>query len=123
MTALRTGSIVRIWHGSRGHDYVIACVNRAEKKIGLIKNNCINNDGSIHAATNEVHKWVEYHNLGGERIVPRINRVIGYRGISEQRLVDFLRIVAPNNVIALREDYNLKASIDLAQDNRAATTY
>ncbi len=123
MTALRTGSIVRIWHGTRGHDYVIACVNRAERKIGLIKNNCINNDGSIHASTNDVHKWVDYQNLGGERIVPKINRVIGYRAINDEYLVDFLRIVAPQNVIALREDYNVRAGIDLAQDNRAATMF
>lgn len=57
------GTIVRLWHDTRGHDYVVVGVSRRDKKIALIKHNCINRDGSIHASTANyylAHKTLNY---------------------------------------------------------------
>lgn len=129
MTQLTTGTIVRIWHGTRGHDYVIACINSGNRKIGLIKNNCINNDGSIHQALhtqalyNNRMKWIEYQNLGDEKIVTKVNRIVGTRELNRDHIATFVLASAPTGTRALRASDRLKAGIDPAMDNRTATTY
>ena len=71
------GTIVRLWHDTRGHDYVVVGVSRRDKKIALIKHNCINRDGSIHASTASyyvAHKTLSYNSSG---FISGINSIIG----------------------------------------------
>lgn len=71
------GTIVRLWHDTRGHDYVVVGVSRRDKKIALIKHNCINRDGSIHASTANyylAHKTLNYSSSG---FISGINSITG----------------------------------------------
>ena len=45
---LITGNIVKIWHGNRGHDYIVVAAQKDTSRVGLIRNTCLNNDGTIH---------------------------------------------------------------------------
>lgn len=117
---LHNGSVVKIWHGTRGHDYVVVAINRVEKKIGLIKHTCINNDGTIHGNTLRVNKWIPYEELGVQKIVPRITRVVGTRDIDNTIIRDFLIATGENRVIAVSAAHNVVASVDRANDARLA---
>lgn len=117
---LQNGSVVKIWHGTRGHDYVVVAINRAQKKIGLIKHTCINNDGSIHGNTLRVNKWIPYEELGVQKIVPRITRVVGTREVDNSILRDFLIATGETRVIAVSTAHNVVASVDRVNDARLA---
>lgn len=61
------GTIIRIWHNTRGHDYVVVGISPTDRKIALIKHNCINNDGTIHSSTASsylAHKVLAYDMFG-----------------------------------------------------------
>jgi len=117
---LQNGSVVKIWHGTRGHDYVVVAINRAQKKIGLIKHTCINNDGSIHGNTLRVNKWIPYEELGVRKIVPRITRVVGTRDVDNSLIRDFLVATGETRVVAVSAAHNVVASVDRANDARLA---
>lgn len=76
-TKVTLGTVVKIWHGTRGHDYVVVGVDTNSREVHLIKHNSINQDGSIHAATAEAyfsHKKVSYNTHG---IITGISTVLG----------------------------------------------
>ncbi len=117
---LVNGSVVKIWTGSRGNDYVVVAVNRSTKKIGLIKHTCINQDSSLRAGLGKVHKWLNYEEFGVQKIVPRVTRVVGTRSVDNQQLREFLVRVGEANVVAASPAHNIVANVDTAQDARTA---
>ena len=122
--SVKTGTLVKIWHNGRGHDYALACINHSQKSIGLIKNNCINNDGSIHASTKGIHKWLPFGELGDTRIVPGITRVLGDRVLDTRAIYDTLIVphvtLTGDAVTVVLPEHNLIANV---QDNRTSVTY
>jgi hypothetical protein len=77
-TRVTIGTIIKIWHGTRGHDYVCVGVDASKKELHLIKHNSINADGAIHASTAKAyfsHKKVSYNNLG---IISGVSTVQGH---------------------------------------------
>lgn len=117
---ISNGSVVKIWNGSRGHDYVVVAMNRTTKQIGLIKHTCINQDGNIRSNTIGVHKWLSYEEFGVQKIVPRITRVVGTREVDNSVIANFLRASGHRNVIAARVSHNVIANPDVAADARQA---
>ena len=117
---LQNGSVVKIWKGTRGHDYVMVAINRTAKKIGLIKHTCINDDGSIHGALMGIHKWIPYEVLGEQKIVPRITRVVGTRQVDNAKIRQFLLQIGETNVVAVSPAYNVIAGADAVTDARLA---
>lgn len=127
-----TGSVISVWHGSRGHLYVVAGVNRGDKTISLIKNNCINNDGSIHAATQEAarfHLEIPYQEFCIDedepqiKMVSKVNRVYGTREINRRELANFVRnCVGSTTLRALKSEDAIYPSFN-AEDHRAAVTF
>jgi|JI10StandDraft_1071094.scaffolds.fasta_scaffold11426_5 hypothetical protein len=117
---IANGSVVKIWNGSRGHDYVVVAVNRTSKQIGLIKHTCINQDGNIRSNTVQVHKWISYEEFGVQKIVPRITRVVGTREVNNAILSQFLADCGHTGVIAARVTHNIVANPDGATDARQA---
>jgi hypothetical protein len=115
---LLNGSVVKIWHGTRGHDYVVVCIDRNAKKIGLLKHTTINYDGSIHGAVTGVRKWIPYEELGTQKIVPRIARVVGVRQIDSTQLANFFSEIGVTNVAAVGHVHNVVTAIDTANDAR-----
>lgn len=125
--SIQTGTLVKIWHNGRGHDYVVGCLDHDARRVGLVRNNCINTDGSIHAATARaanMHKWIPYHELGEQRIVPSFTRIIGDREIDTRAMYDALvrpyAIETGHNVSVVLPEHNL---FNAVQDNRASVTY
>ncbi|RLA61412.1 MAG: hypothetical protein DRQ78_08725 [Epsilonproteobacteria bacterium] len=122
---LVTGSVVKIWNENRGHDYVIVGIQgrSGHKKLGLVKNTCINNDGSFHAATRKIHSWIKVEQMEDFGTAPRVVRVEGSRVISRNHVTNFVRSRCGNR--SLR---SLKASDEVypdlgSIDARSATSY
>ena len=90
---LVTGSIIKIWQENRGHDYMVLGVKgiAGNKKLGLIRNNCVNNDGEIHAATKRIHKWIDIEKQDGFNTVANAKRVEGTRSYSRTGIRNFVR--------------------------------
>lgn len=93
-TPVTTGTIIRIWHGSRGHDYVVMGRKTDTKQVMLLKHNCINNDGSIHAATIKhdyiSHKELRYTDQG---IVQNVKTIVGCMEKTGSRFTNFVKNV------------------------------
>lgn len=117
---LVNGAVVKIWHGTRGHDYVFACIDRTNKKIGLIKHTAINQDGSIHAAVTGIRKWINYEELAGQKIVPKVARVVGVREVDNAKIQQFLLEIGITRVVAVSQVHNVIASNAEANDTRRA---
>ena len=82
------GTIVRIWHDCRGHDYVFCGVDTSKKEVLLIKSNCINNDGSIRSNTTGFHKRIPVSKLGSKRmVVSRVSRICGERAVVDADII------------------------------------
>lgn len=88
---IKRGSVVAIWHHPKGHKYVVAGEDTANRKLLLVKLNCLNNDGSIHKATRRFHRAIPYTIVGGNRVVKGVTRVLGQKDIRSynfKRLLD-----------------------------------
>lgn len=129
---LQTGSIVSVWHGSRGNLYVLAGINFGSRTLSFIKHNCINNNGTIHGATKKarkIHLEIPFENLEDDeleetlKIVPRINRVHGTRNINYAELASFVRRdVGSNTLRCLKAEHAVYPGIE-AEDHRLATSF
>lgn len=91
---LETGSIVKIWNGSRGIDYMVVGVERDDRvpiRLGLLRNTCLNSDGTVRANTTRIHKWLQISDDEGFGVAQQVKRVCGTRSLpSFTGLNDFL---------------------------------
>lgn len=83
---IKKGSVVKIWHHPRGHDYVVVAENPIRKKLYLIKLNCLNQDGTVHKSTKRFHKTLSYTQVGGRRVINNINKVLGEKCLRDYSL-------------------------------------
>lgn len=122
---LETGNIISLWHGNRGHLYVVAGLNRGRKTLSLIKHNCINNSGHVHASTQRFHLEIPVDDfLEGTKVATKINRVYGLKEINKPALQDFVRNrVGSRTTVALTADHEIYPPIDVTADHRAAVSY
>jgi hypothetical protein len=122
---LVTGSVVKIWQENRGHDYVILGIRgtSGNRKLGLLRNTCINNDGEIHAATNKIHKWVDVEQLDEFNTAIRVKRVEGSREVSREGIRNFVRCrVGDTAIRALKDTDEVYPELH-AVDARSASMY
>ena len=90
-STLTLGTIIRIWHGTRGHDYVFCGVDKATQEVLLLKNNCINMDGSIHASTKRFHKRLPLIKLAKRQAyASRVSYVRGERKVDPKVIERFI---------------------------------
>ena len=87
---IKKGSVVKIWHYSRGHDYVVVGENSTKKELYLIKLNCLNGDGTVHKSTKRFHKTLSYTQIGGRRVVSNVNKVLGEKDLRDYSLESLL---------------------------------
>jgi hypothetical protein len=123
---LTTGCIVSLWHGNRGHMYVVAGINVAAKTLGLIKHNCINSDGNIHKATRlagKFHKEIaveDFEDFDGAKVATKVNRVFGQKQINRQALATFARQdVGSTTLRELKSDHEVYPPLEVTADHRA----
>lgn len=98
---INKGSIIKIWHNAKGHDYVLVGDDPVNKELYLLKANCLNKDGTVHKSTIAYHRTLKYSTIG------RKNLVKGVTGLNKRkkdlRNYDFSQITPPN-VQILPED-------------------
>ena len=107
---IKLGTVVKIWHHPKGHDYVVVGEDLDNKELLLIKNNCLNNDGTVHGSTTKFHKKLSYSDFTGVRSVSGISRILGQKDLSE---FDFDHIL-PTGCRVIPEHKTFKTS---AQSN------
>ena len=86
ISQVKKGSVVKIWHHPRGHDYVVAGYNPTKKHLNLVKLNCLNNDGNVHASTSKFHKHLKYTKIGSKYVVKGVNKILGSRDLDDSGL-------------------------------------
>ena len=92
LDSIELGTVIKIWGHPKGHDYVVAGEDLQKKELLLIKNNCLNTNGTIHASTTRFHKKLSYEKIGNNRVVSGVTRILGQR--SDTRLCDFSRLLS-----------------------------
>lgn len=85
------GTVVKVWKEHRGHDYVIIGEDTINQKLLLVKNTCLNDNGSLHASTKDFHIRIPYTVIGGQRVASGITKILGLK--SDIRHYSFNRIV------------------------------
>ena len=79
---IKLGSVVKIWHHPKGHDYVVVGEDLVKQELLLIKNNCLNNDSTVHGSTKSFHKKLSYSDIAGTRIVDGVSKILGVKDVS-----------------------------------------
>ena len=106
---IKKGSVVKIWHHPRGHDYVVVGENSTKKELYLVKLNCLNEDGTVHKSTKRFHKTLSYTQIGGRRVVNNVNKVLGEKELKDYSL-DSLLIEYEDSVQVLPVNKNFVCS-------------
>lgn len=106
---IKKGSVVKIWHHPRGHDYVVVGENSTKKELYLVKLNCLNGDGTVHKSTKRFHKTLSYTQIGGRRVVSNVNKVLGEKDLKDYSL-DSLLIEYEGSVQVLPVNKNFVCS-------------
>ena len=91
MSKIGLGTVLRIWHHPRGHDYVVVAKDNVKKGIYLLKLNCINNDLSIHLGSYKFSKFLPFTEVGKSKVISRVTRVIGQKRLNQQIIQEFLK--------------------------------
>lgn len=60
MSPVSFGTIIKAFRGSIGLDYILVGMNTTKKEIYAIKHNCINQDGTVHAAVRRHRRVFKY---------------------------------------------------------------
>lgn len=97
MSPIGFGTIIKSWRGSKGLDYIVVGINTARREIYAIKHNCINEDGSVHAAVRRHKRVFKYTLTPSSRagIVKGITSVMGQKqSLNVQVITTFNQSVA-----------------------------
>lgn len=79
---IKKGSVVTVWSYPKGHNYVVAGEDTRNRRLLLVKLNCLNNDGyTVHGSTKKFHRVVPYTVVGDTKVVKGISRVVGQKNI------------------------------------------
>ena len=99
---IKLGSVIKIWHHPKGHDYVVVGEDLVKQELLLIKNNCLNKDDTVHGSTKSFHKKLSYSEIAGTRLVDGVSRILGEKDLSafdfSHLLTDSSRILPVSKV-------------------------
>lgn len=113
------GTIVTCWHGHRGHAYVIVGIDPVARKLYAIKNNCINQDQSIHKSTSGYHKVFTYNTLN---IVNGVTTILGQKNSLDLAVLkNFSKTSQTTDLISAFSTTKLYANVLI--DRRTASFY
>lgn len=102
LSPISFGTLIKAWRGSKGLDYIIVGINPAVKEIYAVKHNCINEDGSLHAAVRRHKRTFKYTVTpsGQFGIIKGITSVLGQKEtVNFEALDGFNRSVNPSITI------------------------
>lgn len=130
---LVTGSVVKIWHDSRGHDYLVVACGRDNNRVGLIKHTSINADGTIHKSS--LRKMVRKAQAGEtifDKVIDldnestatgRIRRINGTRSLQPGVVTQLLTSFQMDEQWSFVKNSSLIYPPSSALDSRIATQY
>lgn len=122
---IKKGSVVTVWSHPKGHNYVVAGEDTENRKLLLVKLNCLNNDGyDVHKATKRFHKTVSYTVVGDNNVAKGISRVLGQKNIDSYNFDSLLqdyrqRTRAKAHVVNARRNFVCTP----VSDNTESTSY
>lgn len=90
-------TVVTVWNTLRGHNYVVAGIDKDTNEMLLLKNNCINQDGSIHKATNRFHLRRAITALGKTKTTSNVSSAVGFRKLDMAEIEKFAKRVGVKN--------------------------
>lgn len=124
MSPVTFGTIIKGWRGSKGLDYVLLGINTTRKEIYAIKHNCINEDGTIHAAVRR-HKRVFKYTVtpsGQFGVIRGVTSVLG-----QKETIDFTAVQGFNtgidNTISIEDFNNISLHTQPLSDRRKNSVY
>lgn len=89
LNGLTTGTVIRVWHSTRGHDYVYVGRDTETNQALFLKANTINSNGTVHAATNKFHIVRDIVQFGDDSTVSRVSTIIGQKPLDKNAIIDF----------------------------------
>lgn len=122
---IKKGSVVTIWTHPKGHNYVVAGEDTENRKLLLVKLNCLNNDSyDVHKATKRFHKTVSYTVVGDNNVVKGVSRVLGQKNIDNYNfdlLLENYRITSQTKARVVNARRNFVCTP--VSDNTESTSY
>lgn len=95
---MKLGTMVKIWHDSRGIDYIFCGTNSVTQRVYLLNANCINKDGNVRANTKRFHKTLKMSNFNKVKVVKGVNRVLGTKPVDPALIQAFVNKVTRANI-------------------------
>lgn len=122
---IKKGSVVTVWTHPKGHNYVVAGEDTENRKLLLVKLNCLNNDSSdVHKATKRFHKTVSYTVVGDNNVVKGVSRILGQKNIDNYNfdlLLENYRITSRTKAHVVNARRNFVCTP--VSDNTESTSY
>lgn len=122
---IKKGSVVTVWTHPKGHNYVVAGEDTKNRKLLLVKLNCLNNDSyDVHKATKRFHKTVSYTVVGDNNVVKGVSRVLGQKNIDNYNfdlLLENYRITSRTKAHVVNARRNFVCTP--VSDNTESTSY
>ena len=122
---IKKGSVVTVWTHPKGHNYVVAGEDTENRKLLLVKLNCLNNDSyDVHKATKRFHKTVSYTVVGDNNVVKGVSRVLGQKNIDNYNfdlLLENYRITSRTKAHVVNARRNFVCTP--VSDNTESTSY
>lgn len=122
---IKKGSVVTVWTHPKGHNYVVAGEDTKNRKLLLVKLNCLNNDSyDVHKATKRFHKTVSYTVVGDNNVVKGVSRILGQKNIDNYNfdlLLENYRITSRTKAHVVNARRNFVCTP--VSDNTESTSY
>lgn len=122
---IKKGSVVTVWTHPKGHNYVVAGEDTENRKLLLVKLNCLNNDSyDVHKATKRFHKTVSYTVVGDNNVVKGVSRILGQKNIDNYNfdlLLENYRITSRTKAHVVNARRNFVCTP--VSDNTESTSY
>lgn len=123
LSSLVLGTMIKLWHDSRGHDYVFVAVDTKNNKALFLKANCINQGGAVRSNTTKFHKALDISDLGYLKNVKRVTRVLGTKPLDADKIETFIKTLDTDKTIVLAKKNKAQYHCLPQQDNRDAVLY
>lgn len=95
--AISQETVVTVWNTLRGHNYVVVGIDKDTNEMLLLKNNCINQDGSVHRSTTRFHIRRAITALGKTKTTSNVSSAVGFRKLDMDEIEKFAKRVGVKN--------------------------
>lgn len=101
--SITTSTVVTVWHQTRGHNYVAVGIDADTNELLFLRNNCINQDGSIHGSTSRFHIRRPITTVGKLSTTRHVSTAVGFRELDIDAVKAFATKVGVTNFKELKK--------------------